>query len=317
MLTEGWDANNVTHILGIRAFGSQLLCEQVVGRGLRRMDYDARVGRGRQRELLKPEYVDVYGIPFSVIPFKGRTTNQPAPEDKPKNRVWALPEREEMEIRFPIVEGYVFQTTKGLLRCDVDKIEPLAIDPKPGADRHVLRPTAGYLDTQQAGVVPVRVRQQDRDAPTTARPTSRRSSSRSPEDHRRPARSVDGEHRQGSRVMRLQSRHQLFPQVFGFVQEYIQRKVNFNGVDRRELGLEKYMRLMVERLRDAIVPDERAGEPPLMPILNRYRPIGSTTGVDFMTTRPTSPSTRATSTRWSSIRRGKPTRLSCWTRATS
>jgi hypothetical protein len=57
---------------------------------------------------------DVYGIPFSVIPFKGRPTNQLTPEDQPKNRVWALPDREHMEIRFPIVEGYVFQTTKGL-----------------------------------------------------------------------------------------------------------------------------------------------------------------------------------------------------------
>ena len=68
MLTEGWDANNVTQVLGIRAFGSQLLCEQVVGRGLRRMDYSNFDEQGR----FKPEYVDVYGIPFSVIPFKGR-----------------------------------------------------------------------------------------------------------------------------------------------------------------------------------------------------------------------------------------------------
>src|SRR5439155_8341567 len=68
MLTEGWDANNVTHILGVRAFASQLLCEQVVGRALRRMDYtpDSQTG------LLTEEYADVYGIPFSVIPFKGR-----------------------------------------------------------------------------------------------------------------------------------------------------------------------------------------------------------------------------------------------------
>src|SRR5712692_9639252 len=79
MLTEGWDANNVTHILGLRAFGSQLLCEQVVGRGLRRMDYTVDPGTG----LLTEEYVDVYGVPFSIIPFKGRETNKPAPEDKP------------------------------------------------------------------------------------------------------------------------------------------------------------------------------------------------------------------------------------------
>ena len=61
MLTEGWDANNVTHILGIRAFDSQLLCEQVVGRGLRRMNYTP----DPQTELLPEEYVDVYGIPFN------------------------------------------------------------------------------------------------------------------------------------------------------------------------------------------------------------------------------------------------------------
>ena len=68
MLNEGWDANNVTHILGLRAFTSQLLCEQVVGRGLRRMNYTPDPETG----LLTEEYVDVYGIPFSVIPFKGR-----------------------------------------------------------------------------------------------------------------------------------------------------------------------------------------------------------------------------------------------------
>ena len=80
MLNEGWDANNVTHILGLRAFSSQLLCEQVVGRGLRRMSYTPDPETG----LLTEEYVDVYGIPFSVIPFKGRPKGAPATEDRPK-----------------------------------------------------------------------------------------------------------------------------------------------------------------------------------------------------------------------------------------
>src|SRR5438874_6424256 len=93
MLTEGWDANNVTHILGLRAFGSQLLCEQVVGRGLRRMDYTPDPVTG----LLTEEYVDVYGIPFTVIPFKGREKNKSAPEDKPKSHVRSLPERKHLE----------------------------------------------------------------------------------------------------------------------------------------------------------------------------------------------------------------------------
>ena len=72
MLTEGWDASNVTHVLGIRAFGSQLLCEQVVGRGLRRMNYTP----DPVTKLLPAEYVDVYGIPFSLIPYKGRTEKE-------------------------------------------------------------------------------------------------------------------------------------------------------------------------------------------------------------------------------------------------
>src|SRR6185437_8766301 len=66
MLTEGWDANTVTHILGVRAFGTQLLCEQVVGRGLRRMSYAVN-DQGR----FEPEYAEVYGVPFSFIPTAG------------------------------------------------------------------------------------------------------------------------------------------------------------------------------------------------------------------------------------------------------
>src|SRR5204863_1919551 len=75
MLTEGWDANTVTHILGVRAFGTQLLCEQVVGRGLRRMSYSVN-GEGK----FDPEYAEVYGVPFSFIPCSGSTTSpKPVP----------------------------------------------------------------------------------------------------------------------------------------------------------------------------------------------------------------------------------------------
>ena len=288
MLTEGWDANNVTHILGIRAFGSQLLCEQVVGRGLRRMNYEPDPETG----LFTEEYVDVYGIPFSVIPFKGRPVDKPTPEDRPKNRVWALPDREEMEIRFPIVEGYVFQTTKGLLKCEVDGIEPLSIDPRLEPTTTYLRPTAGYLDTQ-SGIVPFEFVPHSRElyyAQTHLQGILFQITQQIIDDLLSPSRTQTDKK---SRVMRLQSRHQLFPQVFGFVQRYVSTKVNFNGVDQRELGLEKYTKLMVERLRENIHPDDSAGEPPLLPILNRYRPYGSTGGVDFPTTRPVKAATRS------------------------
>lgn len=99
MLTEGWDANTVTHILGVRAFGTQLLCEQVIGRGLRRRSYAVnRNGR------LDPEYAEVYGVPFSFIPCSGSVPN-PRPETPP-TRVRALEDRVTCEITFPRVLGY-------------------------------------------------------------------------------------------------------------------------------------------------------------------------------------------------------------------
>ena len=75
MLTEGWDANTVTHILGVRAFGTQLLCEQVVGRGLRRMSYATN-----EDGMFEPEYAEVYGVPFSFIPSAGSAVDpKPGP----------------------------------------------------------------------------------------------------------------------------------------------------------------------------------------------------------------------------------------------
>ena len=94
-------------------------------------------------------------------------------------------------------------------------------------------------------------------------------------------------------VASRQSRHQLFPQVLSFVQAYVAKRVDLNGVDARELGLEKYTKRIVDLLRDAIHPDDSAGEPPLLPILNRYRPVGKTSGVDFPTTRPVTPTTKS------------------------
>jgi type III restriction enzyme len=91
MLTEGWDAQNVTQILGLRAFTSQLLCEQVVGRGLRRLNYD---------DFSEPEYVDVYGVPFEVIPVKKKPLSRTEVQ-KVSTLVRALPERKGLEITFP------------------------------------------------------------------------------------------------------------------------------------------------------------------------------------------------------------------------
>lgn len=101
MLTEGWDTNTVTHILGIRAFGTQLLCEQVVGRGLRRMSYALN-----ERGHFDAEYAEVYGVPFSFIPTAGSGV-QPTGGIQP-TRVRALEDRAHLEITFPRLTGYRF-----------------------------------------------------------------------------------------------------------------------------------------------------------------------------------------------------------------
>lgn len=282
MLTEGWDANNVTNILGIRAFTSQLLCEQVVGRGLRRMDYvpDPETG------LLTEEYVDVYGIPFSVIPFKGRPDKTKEPEDKPKNHVRALPERAAMEMRFPVVEGYVFALRKNLIRCDVAAMERLVLEPTEEPTATFVLPTVGYQEGSPSQAVTGQFDEQDRQAYYRQNhlQTIQFEIARMVVD-RLVSAPLNGSDAKG-RVLRLQSRHQLFPQVYGHVEEYVRRKVDLHGCHPCELGLEKYVMRLVERLCEAIVPDDTEGEPPLMPVLNRYKPMGTTAEVDFKTTRP-------------------------------
>ena len=109
MLTEGWDANTVTHVLGVRAFSTQLLCEQVVGRALRRQSYDLN-----EHGLFNVEYADVFGIPFDFTDAGGAVAT-PTPSPRLTVRVHALPMREACEIRFPKVKGYhVEPPQKGL-----------------------------------------------------------------------------------------------------------------------------------------------------------------------------------------------------------
>jgi len=99
MLTEGWDANTVTHVLGIRAFGTQLLCEQVIGRALRRQSYDLN-----EEELFNVEYADIFGIPFD---FTAKPViAKPIPPRETIQVKAMRPERDALEIRFPHVEGY-------------------------------------------------------------------------------------------------------------------------------------------------------------------------------------------------------------------
>jgi type III restriction enzyme len=121
MLTEGWDANTVTHILGARPFRSQLLCEQVVGRGLRRRSYAVN-----EDERLEPEYAEVYGVPFAFIP-----SDKPVPKpraQRPAIEVRALPERDELAIEFPKLDGYRIELPDEQLHADFDSDSFMHLD---------------------------------------------------------------------------------------------------------------------------------------------------------------------------------------------
>jgi type III restriction enzyme len=95
MLSEGWDAKTVTHIMGLRAFTSQLLCEQVVGRGLRRTTYEVNPETG----LFDPEYVNIFGVPFTFLPHEGGEGVVPPPP-QPKTPIEPDPAKSQYEIRW-------------------------------------------------------------------------------------------------------------------------------------------------------------------------------------------------------------------------
>jgi len=131
MLTEGWDANTVTHVLGVRAFGTQLLCEQVIGRALRRQSYDLN-----EEGLFNVEYADVLGIPFDF-------TAKPviAPPQPPRETIQVkaiLPEREALEIRFPRVAGYRVELPEERLTAKFSEDSIYVLTPNEVGPSHVV-----------------------------------------------------------------------------------------------------------------------------------------------------------------------------------
>ncbi len=136
MLSEGWDAKTVTHILGLRAFSTQLLCEQVVGRALRRMDYDNLRDRvletvaGRQCKIrtFEMERAIIFGVPFSYFACGG--VPPPPGKPKPKTRVRALPERRDCEIRFPHILGYAHDLPPPWIEAEFTRDCILSTSPK-------------------------------------------------------------------------------------------------------------------------------------------------------------------------------------------
>jgi type III restriction enzyme len=123
MLTEGWDANTVTHVLGVRAFGTQLLCEQVIGRALRRQSYDLN-----EEGLFNVEYADVLGIPFD---FAAKPiVAKPVPPRQTIHVKAVRPDRDALEIRFPRVLGYRTELPEERLTAEFNEDSFLELTPE-------------------------------------------------------------------------------------------------------------------------------------------------------------------------------------------
>lgn len=136
MLTEGWDANTVTHVLGVRAFGTQLLCEQVIGRALRRQSYDLN-----EESLFNVEYADILGVPFD---FTAKPVVAPPQPPRETIQVKAMrPERDALEIRFPRVEGYRVELPEERLTAEFNDDSVLELTPE----------LVGPSKTRNAGII--------------------------------------------------------------------------------------------------------------------------------------------------------------------
>lgn len=257
MLTEGWDANTVTHILGVRAFGTQLLCEQVVGRGLRRRSYATG-----QDGLLLPEYAEVYGVPFSFIPGSGRPDEAP-PEPKPTTRVRAVPGRDELVIRFPVVVGYRRELFDERLSASFDESADLTLSVADVPTETTVRGLIGEADIHDMSELRRQRTQQ------VAFQLARRV--------------LDTELRDGVG----NQRPWYFPQLVPIVTEWMREHVDYK--DETFPGL----LLLTQHANDAAAriagglqtqPGNRRSQ--WQPVLRPFDPEGSTAGVDFVTAKP-------------------------------
>ena len=268
MLTEGWDCNTVTHIIGLKPFMSQLLCEQVVGRGLRRASYE--IG---EDGLMSEEIATVLGVPLSA--FTVKATGGSANQEKPKrHHIYALPQKEDYKIDFPRVEGYR-QTIRDRVVCDMERVPPLTIDVvkippevemKAGLSDNSGRPSM-HGPGEHKWVDLEEFRQQARLQARIYEMTTALARQYAADDNRL----LPGV---------------LFYQLYPIVQGYIDKKVSApSPASKKDAFLSPYYGYIIEQLLQAIHPDESAGEVPELPRYERMRGSGSTAEVDFYTRR--------------------------------
>jgi type III restriction enzyme len=256
MLTEGWDANTVTHVLGIRAFGTQLLCEQVIGRALRRQSYTTQ-----SDGLFKVEYADVLGIPFDFTaePVKAKPT-------RPDNMVHVhavSPERDHLEIRFPRVEGYRTELPQERLTAYFTDNSTLELTPL----------LVGPSITHQQGIVGAGIDL------TLKHLGDMRRSTIIFELTNRILKRYFTEPGQPPKM-------HLFPQLKSIVRQWIENHLRCTGdTFEAQVLYHEITEMAAERIMAAItLGATEAGA--VMAILDAYNPAGSTRFVGFTTSRP-------------------------------
>jgi type III restriction enzyme len=268
MLTEGWDCCTVTHIIGLRPFMSQLLCEQVVGRGLRRRSYE--VG---DDGLLNEEVAQVLGVPFEVIPFKA-TKAVAGPQKDRRHHVHPIPSKVEYEIRFPRVEGYT-QTVRNRVTVDWPSVPALILEPgriPPEVEVKALSiNNQGRLTLSGPGRI------------DDVKLNEFRARHRLQQLVFDMARALTLEMcRDGDGV----PPHVLFPQLAPIIHRYLSDKVLVHlPADIKDVFLSPYYGWVMERLRQAIRPDTSQGEEAEVPRYEKSRGPGSTAEVDYWTSK--------------------------------
>jgi type III restriction enzyme len=255
MLTEGWDANTVTHVLGVRAFGTQLLCEQVIGRALRRMSYAAN-----ENGHFDPEYAEVYGVPFSFIPCSGATTD-PKPGPLP-TRVRAIESRIACEITFPRLLGYRYDVAGERLTATFTDESKLALSTADIPTKTENAPIVGESSVHTLD--DLKRRRPNEVAFLLAKLTLERY-----------FRDDDGN-----------DKPWLFPQLLGIAKRWLAECVTLkDNTFPQLLLLIEFAHDAADRIYKSIVASTD-GTAALKPILRPYDTLGSTRYVDFDTTRP-------------------------------
>ncbi len=253
MLTEGWDANTVTHILGIRAFGSQLLCEQVVGRGLRRRSYTPN-----EEGRFEPEYAEVYGVPFAFIPTDREV--QPPRLRRPAVEVYAVKERHDLRIEFPKLDGYRIELPEAPVVFDYENTTPITVDEALVATWTEAQGIVGEADETELEIVK-NARRQEISFNVAAEVLKRHFPGH------------DGA-----------LRPWLFPELLRITKHWYDQKLVFApGTDPGILLLAEPKAWAAEAIYNAVVQYPDARTKVLLPLYRRFDSEGSTDDVDFLT----------------------------------